>query len=291
MKRTLFLLLAALPLLAQTRNPANYERYLLPVHIGPLPGAYGSIWQTSLWLRNEGDTTLDAFPLTRDCLTSAFCYSSMRAAPAFRPRQTGYNATPDQFGPFGTKQSPTGTFLYVERGKPLNARLGVSDISRTPPGNTEIPVVPEREFFASTRSILGVPLLPATRVSLRIYTGDERPGTQVRVRIHEMMPRRNPTPPPFFEDPPLLAERTFTFVHDAANDNCGFNDCVPGIRYLPSTVFAGNLLDAFPELATMREQPHGVRIEIEPLTPGLTYWPLVTTTRDVDGFVSVYTAM
>jgi hypothetical protein len=291
-KRTLILLLVAFPLLAQERNSANYERLLIPVLTGVLPGAYGSLWQTTLLLRNDGDTTLDAFPLSSDCLTSIGCYRSVRSAPAFHPHQTGYHYSPYQLGPFGTKGSATGSFLYVERGRiaQLSARLAVSDVSRTPAGSTEIPLVPESEFFDMPRSILGVPLVPAMRVSLRVYTADERPDTTATVRIHELLPRPSPVPP-YIDGPALLAERTFTFVHDAADDNCGFFTlgCPPGVRYLPSTIVIGNLLDAFPELATAREQPRGLRIEIEPVTPGLRYWPLVTATRDVDGFVSAFT--
>lgn len=96
--------------------------------------------------------------------------------------------------------------------------------------------------------------------------------------------------PAHIEPPKLLAGRTFTFAYDPSQDTCGFLGCPEDVRYIPGLVQINNLYDAFPELATARAQPHGVRIELTPATPGLRYWPLVTATRDVDGFVSVFTA-
>jgi hypothetical protein len=288
----LVVLVFSIPLAGQDRNPADYERYLIPVlTAAPLPGAYGAQWQTTLWLRNEGPATLDAFPLTPDCISSAFCFQQVRPYPAFQPQQTGWHTLP-YVRPFGVGGGLglSGIFLYVERAhaEQLSMRLGVGDVSRTPPGNTQIPIVPESAFFATTRSILGVPVLPTTRVALRIYTADPRPEARVTVRIHEMAPRLIQSAP-YIDPPAVLAERTFTFAYDEAQDQCGRVGCDESLRYLPGIVQINNILDAFPELATAGEQPLGVRIEIEPATPDLRYWPLVTTTRDVDGFVSVFT--
>jgi hypothetical protein len=291
-KRLLVLLVFACPLFAQ-RNPADYERYLLPVIIGaPVPGAFGSLWTSTFRIANDGPETLDVFPLTRDCLTSASCYYSMRPAPAFQPHQGGVHRSPYQMYPFGTTRNATGTFLYVERAKAqqLSVRLAVSDISRTPPASTQLPVVPESQFFDGTRNILGVPFDAGTRVALRVYTSDERADARVIVRVSETIAHLISTSP-FVEGPALLAEGTFAYTHDEASDKCGFIDCQPGVRYLPSTIVIGNLVDVFPQLANVpTSQPYGLRIEIEPATPGLRYWPLVTVTRDADSMVSVFTA-
>ena len=288
----LVFLLFSIPVAGQDRNPADYERYLIPVLTGPpLPGAYGAQWQTTLWLRNDGATTLDAFPLTPDCISSASCFQQVRPAPAFQPQQTGWHVLP-YVRPFGVGGGLglSGIFLYVERSRAeqLSMRLAVGDVSRTPPGSTQIPIVPESEFLASTRSILGVPVGPATRVALRIYTADARAGAEVNVRIYEMAPRLIQNVP-YIDPAVMIGERTFTFAYDEGQDQCGRVGCDESLRYLPGIVQINNILDAFPELATAREQPFGVRIEIEPATPDLHYWPLVTATRDVDGFVSVFT--
>ena len=293
MKRLLVLLVFACPLFAQ-RNPADYERYLLPVVLGvPVPGAFGSQWTTTFRIANDGPETLDVFPLTRDCLTSSFCYQLMRPAPAFQANQPGVHNSPYQLAPFGTPPGATGRFLYVEHAKAdqLSVRLAVSDVSRTPPASTQLPVVPESRFFDATRNILGVPFDEGTRVALRVYTADERADPRVTVRIYETVAHLV-NAPPFIEGQALLAEGTFAFTHDDADDRCGFADCPPGaLRYVPSTIVIGNLLDVFPQLAHVpTSQPYGLRVQIEPATPGLRYWPLVTVTRDRDSMVSVFTA-
>lgn len=290
MTRTLILLVLALPLSAQERNPADYERYLVPVHAPfSIPGAYGARWQTTLYFRNESGLPLDAFPLTPSCVSSALCFQTVRVAPAFPLGYTGFDIFPS-LHPVGMPEAPGGRFLYVERGgaEQLSMRLAVGDVSRTPAGSTEIPIVPDRAFFATTRSILGVPLVPATRVALRVYTADPRADARITVRIHEMSPWY-PGNPAHVQPPQLLAERTFTFAYDPSQDTCGFLGCPEGVRYIPGLVQINNLYDAFPELATASTQPYGIRIELVPATPDLRYWPLVTATRDMDGFVSVFT--
>ena len=131
----------------------------------------------------------------------------------------------------------------------------------------QLPIVPESDFFATTRSILGIPLVPATRVALRVYTADPRPDAAITVRVYEMAPW-HPGNPAHVQAPQLLAQRTFTFAYDPSQDTCGFLGCPEGVRYIPGLVQINNLYDA---------------------TPDLRYWPLVTATRDMDGFVSAFT--
>lgn len=286
MKRTLALLLLALPLFAQ-RKPADYERYLIPVLTAePLPGAYGSRWSTSFWIRNDGPETADVFPLAPQCVTSSVCFTRMSS-----PMPPGGSLwhSPPQYLALSGGARLNGALLYVERAhaRQISMRLSVSDVSRTPAGSAEIPVVPESEFFDTKRSILGVKIVPGTRVALRIYTADERPEAGVIVRVHEMVATPYGTPGHPFT-PRLLGERTFAFTYEEAG--CAYFDCPAGIRYTPSTIQIGNLLALFPQIATaLAPGVFGLRIEIEPATPGLRYWPLVTETRDADGYVSLYT--
>jgi hypothetical protein len=288
MKRTLLLLLFSLSLAAQERDLANYERYLVPVHtLVAIPGAYGAQWRTTLYFRNDGDTPVDAFPLTPSCIDSAICFESVRTAPAFTPRHGGFDIFPS-LHPVTMQSAPSGRFLYIERARAeqLSMRLAVGDVSRTPAGSTELPIVPESAFFNTARSILGVPVVPTTRVALRVYTAATQGS--ITVRVHEMAGHELGSPA-HFQPPRLLGERTFSFAYDPAHDTCGFLGCPEGVRYVPATVQLLNLHEVFPELATLRDPRYGLRIEIVPNTPGLRYWPLVTATRDIDGFVSVYT--
>jgi len=59
----LLVLLFALPAAAQF-GP-EFERILLPIAIVDTPGAYGSLWRTELWCRNDGDEPARVVPIAQ----------------------------------------------------------------------------------------------------------------------------------------------------------------------------------------------------------------------------------
>lgn len=68
--------------LSQRSDPAQYEKFLLPLYTSTA-GANGSYWQTLLYLRNEAPRPVDAFPLSPDCVGTSTCFQTVRRSPAF----------------------------------------------------------------------------------------------------------------------------------------------------------------------------------------------------------------
>ena len=273
-----FLLLVIAPFAWSADRPpiSEYEKILLPVS-AYASGANGAMWAAGALLRNDGDAPLDVFPLTPTCFTSSLCYMTMRAYPAFQARQTGYSITSVISGAWsvGTR-SPSGAFLYVERSHAhqLSATCTVADYARNPVRETHLPLVRESEFFTGWRSIVSIPVGVYARTALCIYDLDSRPTSEVIVRFYDAVGSRN------------FGEVRVTLSYDRATDQCGFSfGCPQDIAYHPGYGEISNVLGAVPAIY---DAPN-VRIEIEPVTEGLRYWPMVTVTDDFTNFVSIYT--
>jgi hypothetical protein len=108
----LLVLLFALPAAAQF-GP-EFERILLPIAIVDTPGAYGSLWRTELWCRNDGDEPARVVPIAQS--EFAFAPHSDSQLPIFLA-SVGF---------------PPGQFLYVLRpaGAKLRFNLRIQDVSR-----------------------------------------------------------------------------------------------------------------------------------------------------------------
>src|SRR5205085_11426720 len=48
---------------AVAQEPAQFTRVLVPVTVSLVPGAYGTVWSTELWYRNNPDHPVGMFPL------------------------------------------------------------------------------------------------------------------------------------------------------------------------------------------------------------------------------------
>lgn len=292
---TLLLLatLAATTVTAQERDLANYEKVLLPIYVRlPVSGAGGSSWLTELWIRNEGDASVDAFPLSPDCLTSAGCYTTMRSFPALAPHYTlwhgGYGISP---GYLGVTESPTpGAFMWVEKGtiESLNISLRLVETTTASDSHvTRLPVVPQSQFFDTPRSIMAVHATPPSRMALRIYDLESRAGATVRIRISEQTGH--------MQLEPCCAVVTDVYVEDelqleySGPDSCSFlRGCPEGVLYKPGFV---QILDLFDRYPVLREKVpgHGFRIEIVPVTAGLRVWGFVSVTEPGTNDVAIYT--
>lgn len=283
MKRLLVFLSLFVPLSlsAQERRPDAYERFLVPA--GPASGAFGAVWRTELWLRNDSDRPVDVFPVNeKHCPVSAGCTRLIRAVPSLGARETafGFFAGNNVALAVVSDMSVTGSFFYVERGRAgdLSMQFHVFDVSRSPAEVTRLPIVPEGEFFNTTRSILGARLAVGSRVALRIFQLDPSMPDEVTVRVFEDEP-----------DGGLLAARRFRFV--PGTTRCStffFFGCDGEFVHHPGYLVIGDLLQEFPEIAGTIGAPFGVRIEVEP-APGLRYWPMVTVTENATNHVTVHT--
>lgn len=145
-----------------------------------------------------------------------------------------------------------GSFIYVRdtHSARLHFSLRIRDVSRQAENlGTEIPVVREAELRSGRLSLVNVPLGEGLRQMLRIYQARNRGDALGQVRIRFFRMREIPTP----DDAPFR-EEVVTL------DGPSFHD----LGYAQLSHFGA---------------PFGlsaVRIEIEPITPGLMYWALVT---------------
>ena len=204
-----------------------YRRILVPLMPAEVPGINGARWKT--------DTTI---------LTNGV---------AIEP----------QLGAL-----PGGQFIYVaeadEARVQLNAR--VWDVAReAQTAGSEIPIVREREFTSSTIALLGIPVAPHYRHTLRVYDFDGRSGARVGIRIYagsETTPRASVT-------------RTLGVVSTAKATPAqlpvhpGYLELDPGSL----TPLAG--------ISTLR-------VEIEPLDEGLRLWSFVSVTNNETHHVTTF---
>jgi hypothetical protein len=148
-------------------DPA-FERVLVPISVSYVPGAYGTLWSTELWYRNNSDRPVAVYPLT----VSNWVPTIRRTHPlpiGLRP--------PDR----------PGLVLHVTRALAdqvqFDLRLlnGAADLNAW---GTKLPVVRESEF-ADVVSLINVPTAPALRATLRVYgLVDEAPRSEtITVRV------------------------------------------------------------------------------------------------------------
>jgi hypothetical protein len=146
---------------------AAFERFLLPVFTPPIQGAFGS----------EFRTDLDAINLSFSDdmliygLSDACCGGPIDPA---RPVLLGLWGTEESNGelPALVPNGTPGRFAYValDMAVGFEANLRAYDTSRSAENfGTEIPVVRGAEFRHEPFALLGVPLDPAFRKTLRLY--------------------------------------------------------------------------------------------------------------------------
>jgi hypothetical protein len=158
-------LLAALPVTAQF-GP-EFERILLPVAAVDTPGAFGSLWRTEFWCRNDGDTPVAVVPLAQS-ETSLLPHVDTQP-PIF----------------LASRGFPPGQFIYVRRieSAKLRFNLRIRDVSRAvETWGAEIPVVRDGEFFSGSLTLLNVPTGSRFRQTLRIYALSATPAV-VHMRV------------------------------------------------------------------------------------------------------------
>lgn len=177
MHRVLIALLAlvsALPAAAQF-GP-EFERILIPITSVDTPGAFGSLWRTELWCRNDGDEPARVMPLAQS--DTAFPPHTDSQLPIFRA-SVGF---------------PPGLFLYYvlrPAGAKLRFNLRTQDVSReAQTWGTEIPVVRENEFLNGALTLVNIPTDSPFRETLRIYALSDS-ATVVHIRV---VPLRSATP-------------------------------------------------------------------------------------------------
>lgn len=264
--RTLKVFLLALfmagPLAAQT---PTYEKVLLPVVADePLPGAFGSSWTTDIWILNTGPGLLGVDGIAWTCFLPE-CSSPPALTPGvtFRPRI------------LAASEGLQGTFVHPVAGFAdwLSFGLRFRDTSRqSQTWGTELPAVRERSFRSDKVSLIDIPLTAGFRQVLRIYELDARERqASVRVRMYRIAPEnREPNGTP----DPLLGESTIGLQFPSPR----IPDAHPGYA-------------AVSDLSTIAPLGNAerVRLEIEPVTPGLRLWAFVTVVNNETQHATVIT--
>jgi hypothetical protein len=150
---------------AQLVDPEAFERVLVPVSVNSAAGAFGSIWSTELWYRNNSTYPVAVFPLAVSDYVPTIARTE-RLLIFFRSA-----ATP-------------GEFLYVSRGYTDQVQFDLRLYNRADPfgeWGTKLPVVREDEF-RPTIDLINVGCAPEVRVALRIYAlADDVASATVRI--------------------------------------------------------------------------------------------------------------
>jgi len=144
----------------------------------------------------------------------------------------------------------------------------VWDVSReTETAGSEVPIVREHRFSAAAQSILGIPVAPQYRHTLRVYDFDGRTGTRVAIRVYvndESAPRAS-------------VERTLTAASTATTPTAQLPVHPAYLQLDPAS------LASLAGATTMR-------IEIQPLEEGVRLWSFVSATNNNTHHVTTFTA-
>jgi hypothetical protein len=159
---------ALIALSATAQVPSEFERILLPLSVGGAAGAYGTVWSTELWYRNNSTRPMIIFPV------AVSDYVTTVGRTSFLPVGWAPAAAPGQF-------------LFVSRDGADQVQFDLRLFNLANPSaawGTKLPVVREREF-ADSASLINVPTGTAFRSTLRIYgLADGSVVAPVDVRVY-----------------------------------------------------------------------------------------------------------
>lgn len=152
-----------------TYGQAGYDRVLVPISVSLVPGAYGTLWSTELWHRNNASVPIRIDPISITDWVPTVQLMHQLPIPQ-RPPDT------------------PGLFLRVSPPGADHVDFDLRLFNHADPlygWGTKLPVVRESQF-ADVVSLINVPTAREHRTALRIYG---LPGTapqqeRVRVRIY-----------------------------------------------------------------------------------------------------------
>lgn len=222
----------------------DWTRILLPVTATNIPGANGSLWRSDITALIRSQSQIEVTPGPCDRV-QVLCIGL--------PLNTPFNA-----GDFiNDHTAPGGQFVYVRTGdaEKIRFNMRVYDQSRTTEtAGAEIPIVREDEFTTGTITLLGIPSAPQYRHTLRVYEADAREGARVAIRVwanNESAPRA--TVVRTLERSPINTRVT------------------PALLPTHPSYLQLDLRELV--VAPARDL---MRIEVEPLDPGMRIWSFVS---------------
>lgn len=238
----------------QTASAAMpYVRVLLPLYIAqPVHGAYGSLWSTQFVVHNASSDR--QYLIQTICDPSGLgCAGDITTDEEINPGQTKTGLPPR----YRVPQNPVAgaLVLLLVTGAPpgdagdLRYNLRVVDQSRgATAAGTEVPVVREAEFHTGTIHLLNVPTDQRFRLALRVFEMNLKEA-DFSIRVFDQASNA------------LLSEQRATTTTGGVLPQ-GFT---PGFVELDNFVSA----IAGP-----------VRIEVDPITPGVAFWSYVSITNN-----------
>jgi hypothetical protein len=243
-------------------HEARYEKLLLPVYIdGFVSGAFGSRWETSLWIRNNAAGAVEIGPWA--CSGDQVCPSTYPLIYAFRSGRSVRNLPPLDEPADGNPSR----LLYVDRNgvEDVSFSLRFADVSRASlDGGVDMPVIRERELRTGIAQLFNVPLGGSFRAMLRLYEADVS-SAAFRVSFYPQSEGE--------ESPVHSIELTATSPRSGE-----FRSKAAYVQ-----VDLGELLKV------EKAWPRMARIEVTPLTPGSRYWALISLTNNETQNVTLVT--
>lgn len=240
-KYFLALLLAAVP---PGFGQQLAHRFLVPIVAQEQPGAYGSIWTSTLRVYNAGPENVVLYP-------APTCESGLCSD--LTPVDNGYERSfaLSKFPP----DAPPGRVLYVYEGPAtLFFHLRVRDMSRAAQSmGVQIPVIPEADLFRDEIALLGVPGDARFRHTLRIYDINNQPSS-FRIRV--------------FSDLQLIHEETITLFMNLVD---------PGVQ--PREEVIGPSAAQLDFRDRIPDGEHLYYLTIEPLQESL-FWAFLSITNN-----------
>lgn len=230
---------------AELPEPETWTPILVPLTGNDVPGVNGALWRTETTALLASDTQV---------------LFGVNNAPLRQP----FNLLTQ--GLVGG--SPNGQFLWVRPQDAEKVRLNsrVYDVARqTQTAGSEIPIAREDDFTTTGLSIVGIPIAPQYRHTIRIYDLHSRNGALARVRIYannETVPRVH-----------LIQSLAVTAAQP--------QDTLP--RY---PAYAQLDLGQIMQLAGVQT----VRIDIEPEDPTVALWAFVSVTNNDTHHVTTFSA-
>ena len=183
MRRTFAAVALVVAWSAHAQTPGvEFEKVLVPLALSrSVLGAYGSLWSTTLWVLNAGDT---------DARVEGYHHCVTIPCPLYPPPVPPGIAFMPQFPiGIGLVRGVPGAFLLIERARSAQVKLSlrVQDLSRQrQTWGTELPIVREHDFRSDAIHLLDIPVSAHARSMLRVYDNDGRAGLQVRVRFYSL---------------------------------------------------------------------------------------------------------
>ncbi len=163
---------------------ADDATVLLPLGLFRTPGAFGSLWQTELSIKNTNAAAIQISHAGSQC--SIVC-----PFPTFE-LSSGKSIAVDNPVNEQLVASTSGLILHIEAvpmvsGSDVHFNLRIRDLSRTTSSwGTELPVVRASQFNTSPIELLNVPVTPGFRLTVRVYALDGQTPVPAVARVYDL---------------------------------------------------------------------------------------------------------